>query len=43
MEPTWSSETSADFQRNARRYISEDRTLHDHRCVNLKSNIIMVN
>jgi hypothetical protein len=27
MEATYSSETSVDFQRNTRRYISEDRTL----------------
>jgi hypothetical protein len=31
------SETSVDFQRNTRRYIPEDGTLHDHRCENLKS------
>jgi hypothetical protein len=31
------SETYAGFQRNTRRYISEDRTLHNHSCENLKS------
>jgi hypothetical protein len=30
-------ETSVDFQRTTRRYIPEDRTLHNHRCENLKS------
>jgi hypothetical protein len=35
MEATWSSETSVDFQRTTRRL--EDRTLHNHRCENLKS------
>jgi hypothetical protein len=34
-----SSETSVDFQRNTRRYIPEDSTLHKHRCENLKSYI----
>jgi hypothetical protein len=37
MEATCSSETSADFQRTTRRYISEDRTVHNHGCENLKS------
>jgi hypothetical protein len=36
MEATFSSETSADFQRTVRRYIPEDRTLHNHRCENLR-------
>jgi hypothetical protein len=39
-EPTWSrlqaTETSVDFQRTTRRYIPEDRTLHKHRCENLR-------
>jgi hypothetical protein len=34
-----SSETSDGFQRTTRRYIPEDRTLHNHRCENLKSYI----
>jgi hypothetical protein len=34
-------ETSVDFQRRTRRYIPENRILHNHRCENLKSyNII---
>jgi hypothetical protein len=37
MEATCSSETSVDFQRTTRCYIPEDRTLHNHRCENLKS------
>jgi hypothetical protein len=37
MEAICSSETSVDTQRTTRRYISEDSTLHDHRCENLKS------
>jgi hypothetical protein len=36
MEATCSSETSVDFQRTTRRYIPEDKTLHNHRCENLK-------
>jgi hypothetical protein len=36
MEATSSSETSVDFQRNTWRYISEDRTLNNHHCENLK-------
>jgi hypothetical protein len=36
MEATFSSET-VDFQRATRRYIPEDRTLHDHRRENLES------
>jgi hypothetical protein len=31
-----SSETSVDFKRTTWRYISEDMTLHDHLCENLK-------
>jgi hypothetical protein len=33
---TCSSETWVEIQLTIRRYISEDRTLHDHRCENLK-------
>jgi hypothetical protein len=40
MEAIYSSESSVDFQRNAWRFIPEDRTLHDHHCENLKSYII---
>jgi hypothetical protein len=35
MEATCSSETSVNFQHISRRYISEDRTLHNHWCGNL--------
>jgi hypothetical protein len=37
MEATYTSETSVDLQRTTRRYISEDRILHNHRCKYLKS------
>jgi hypothetical protein len=37
MEAICSSETSVNTERNARRYIPEDDTLHNHRCENLKS------
>jgi hypothetical protein len=37
MEATCSSETLVDFQRTARRYIPQGRTLYNHRCENLKS------
>jgi hypothetical protein len=37
MEATCSSETSANFQLIAERYIPEDRTLHNYRCENFKS------
>jgi hypothetical protein len=37
MEATHSSETSVNFQRATRRYIPEDSTLLNHRCINLKS------
>jgi hypothetical protein len=30
-------ETSVELQRTTRRYIPEDRTLHNHRCENIKS------
>jgi hypothetical protein len=33
---SWPSETSVVFQLSTRRYIPEDRTLHNHRCENLK-------
>jgi hypothetical protein len=33
---TCSSETSVDFQRTTRRCILEDRSIHNHRCENLK-------
>jgi hypothetical protein len=36
LEATRSSETSADFQRATRRYIPQHRTIHNHRCENLK-------
>jgi hypothetical protein len=36
MEAICSSETSVDFQWTTRRYIPEDRTLHNHRFENLK-------
>jgi hypothetical protein len=39
METTSSSETSVYYQRTTRRYIPEDRTLHNLRCENLKSYI----
>jgi hypothetical protein len=35
METTCSSETSTHFQRATRRYIPEDRSLHNHCCKNL--------
>jgi Pyruvate/2-oxoacid:ferredoxin oxidoreductase delta subunit len=34
METIYSSETSVDFYRTARCYISEDRRLHNKRCEN---------
>jgi hypothetical protein len=37
MEAICSSETSGNFQRATRCYIPEERTLHNHRCENLKS------
>jgi hypothetical protein len=42
MEATCSSETSGDFQQPTWRYIPEDTAVHNHRCENLKS-YIMVN
>jgi hypothetical protein len=45
MEATSSSETSVDFQWTTRRYIPENRTLHNHHCGILKSsiNILLAN
>jgi hypothetical protein len=40
LEALCSSETSVDFQRTKWRYILEYRTLHNHRCENLKSCIL---
>jgi hypothetical protein len=37
MEATCSRETSVDFRLTTRHYIPEHRTLHNHRCENLKS------
>jgi hypothetical protein len=37
MKATCFSENSVGFQRTTPRYIPEDRTLHNHRCENLKS------
>jgi hypothetical protein len=37
MEAAYTSKTSVDFQRTARRYIPEDRTLYNHCCENLRS------
>jgi hypothetical protein len=37
MKATYSTETSVNFQRTIWRYISQDRTLHNHRFENLKS------
>jgi hypothetical protein len=39
MAETCFIETSVDFQRTKRRYIPEDRTLHNHRCDNLSSSM----
>jgi hypothetical protein len=41
MEATCSSETSTDFQRTTRRYIPDNNILHNHRCENLKSYIVI--
>jgi hypothetical protein len=43
MEATCSSETSVDFQPTTRRYIPEDRTLHNHRCENDRSYTLILN
>jgi hypothetical protein len=37
----WQAE-SVDFQRTTRRYIPEDKSLHNNRCENLKSYIAFV-
>jgi hypothetical protein len=37
MDATCSSETSVEFQRTTRLYITEDVTVHNYRCENLKS------
>jgi hypothetical protein len=36
MSPSSATETSVDFQHTTRRYIPEDRTLHNQRCENFK-------
>jgi hypothetical protein len=41
MEAKFSSETSVDFQRTTRHYTPEHITLHNHRCENLKSYIML--
>jgi hypothetical protein len=41
MEAIYSSETSVDTQRTPRRNIPEDDTLHNHRCENLKSSLLL--
>jgi hypothetical protein len=41
MQSTCSSEKSVDFQRTKRRYIPEDRTLHNHRC-KVKGKVVTV-
>jgi hypothetical protein len=42
MEAICSSETSVDFQRTKRRYIPEDRILHNHRCEKFKSYKVLI-
>jgi hypothetical protein len=42
MEATYSSETSAEFQRTTRRYNPEEWTVHIHSCENFKSCIIKI-
>jgi hypothetical protein len=42
MESICSPEMSVDFQRTTRRYITEDRSLHNHRCENLRSHILIL-
>jgi hypothetical protein len=37
MEEACPYNTAVDYQRTTQRYIPEDRTLHNHRCENLKS------
>jgi hypothetical protein len=41
MEVKYSSETSVDYQRTARRYITEDRNLHNHGCENIISYTVL--
>jgi hypothetical protein len=41
MEATCFSESSVDFHPTTRRYIPGDRTLHNHRCENLKPYIFV--
>jgi hypothetical protein len=41
MEAICSSEISVVIQRITRRYIPEDDTLHNHRCENLKSYVLI--
>jgi hypothetical protein len=36
MKVTCSSETTVDFQRTTRLFIPEGRTIHNHRCENLR-------
>jgi hypothetical protein len=40
--PICSSQTSVDFQRTTSPYIPEKRSLHSHRCENLKSSIRLI-
>jgi hypothetical protein len=39
-EATYSSEMSVDFHQTTRYSTPEDRTLHNHRCENLKSDTV---
>jgi hypothetical protein len=39
MDVTFPPKRLADFRRSTRRYIPEDRTVHNHRCENLKYHI----
>jgi hypothetical protein len=41
MEAICSSETSVDTPQNTRRYIPEDGSLHNHRCEDLKSDVLL--
>jgi hypothetical protein len=43
MEVIGSSETAADFYLATLFYIQEDRTLHNHRSEDLKSNVRLIN
>jgi hypothetical protein len=42
METVYSSEMSVDIERTTRRYIPEDKALHNHRCGHLKSHTVTV-